>query len=252
MKPRSRKIFFSILILAVILFLFVKGFVNPFLTSYESSDIDSDELRQRKVEAQAEYKGLFSAAAADSVVIYDNFVYKSKFPYVRYMYKTFYEIVIYKMKVNDHLSFKDLISLEQKSIDLSGGTVYTGYKERAGMEFSYSSEYDSIISHLYLTYSHELDKFNVIGDSIVNISLTANNISLRYQPEGIYDIVFLKPQKSSRKDVPININVTFLQRQSYIYFIVVYPRKDELNIDSGLLEELFGWKLMNRLSFLKS
>jgi hypothetical protein len=215
----------------------------PFLEDREELNFDPGEIKRKRSIAAVEYIKLFNPAIRDSMVIWGNFVTKSKFPYIRYTYKINYGIVVYKMKPRNHVSLNEFIHLEKNSEGIStfNSSSY-GYGDMK-MDFSFTTEHDSIVSDCFLSYSHKILNKIALGDTIVNYDLMANKISFKYESDGVPDIVLIKDAYSLTEVPPVNMNVTFYKKGPYVYLVIIYPRVDKLKITNETLEELFGWEL---------
>jgi hypothetical protein len=231
------------LICGILIILFVKGLVMPYLEDQRESNFGSMEIKKKRSAGAAEYIQLFNPPARDSIVKLWNFVTKSKFPYIRYTYKINYSIVVYKMKMKNPIPINEFIHLENNSDGMSGFTNYIGYTDVRKMDFRYSTKYDSIVTDCFLSYSHKILNKITLGDTIVNYDLMANMISFKYEADGFRDIVLIKDKNSLTEVSPVNMNVTFYKKGPYVYLVIIYPREDKLKITNEILEELFGWEL---------
>jgi hypothetical protein len=247
MNSKKIRIVVPLLMIIIVFVFFIRGCIAPIIKGTSEINLSNKDLSEKKRYAKMEYLNLFSEKVRKNLTIRDNFISKSKSPYCSYTWNNKYKIVIYKTKISSNSSLDKIVSLEKKNAFLTPNVSYKGYEETGGIKFSYSSEYDSLINNIFITYADSLTKKINLGDTVVNYNFVSNNISFRYEQKGPKDMLYLAQQIDvySVKDPKIEMNVTLYKRGNSIYIIVVYPYLNGLPKVDTVVHELF--KIYNNL-----
>ncbi len=240
----KRKIFLILRLLgfSILLFILTKSCFFPLLKHFQNTDSDEAEETKSGI-AKDQYLKLFTLETQKKLKLWDNKISKNKHSFSSFKYDKKYELLIHKINLVNSEKLDSLIILEKKSIVQSPDIVYAGY-ELGSFQFLYSSDHDSVVKHIYITYDEKLLDKIIIGDSIINYNLSITNLSVRYELNDELDFLFINNKANiyEKKPSKINMNLVLYKKGSSLFFIFIYCFEKGILIDSNTLPNLLGVK----------
>jgi hypothetical protein len=156
-----------------------------------------------------------------------------------------YQVVLYKIPVEKNISLIQSIEVQEQSSGPTYGYTYAILNYGA-YEFKYKMGAINAIAKIVLLVSGDSIVKQIGNDSIVSYSLLCNNLSLRYGSAEPVDIFKKASETAFGKVKYIPMNIAFVKRDKFIYFLVLSPKNIQeplpgsflYNIITGTADEL--------------
>lgn len=236
------------LILLVLIIIFVRSCVIPFVRHFCETDLTKEERTAKLKNAQDEYKTIFKEGAWKDFSYNNNFVDKSQNPILTFVYKQDkkmkgrdYGVAMQKVCMTNTLSLEKFVTLKKGEAKTSDITA--GYEDN--VKFRYSRQHDSLTPNLFIIYDDSLLHKSTSGESFVNYDFQVKSLNICSELNeklimGFESDFIARPNRIFfPKRYKFNLNISLLKKGNSVFIIVIYSRADDFKIGSKVLRDLF-------------
>jgi hypothetical protein len=237
------------IILITLLSALLLVFIFPILRHFSEVNLSPEETKIKKDKAKNEYLALFQSDFQKGLIPdYSNIgIMKSKYPFLLFNYGskdfwnngTTHEIIIHKVILKSNQSLEKLVQFG-KGPSKRTDKVYAGHGLGEG-EFIFTSEGDSLVDNIYLTYDCELINKSISGDSLLNFRMQTSNFAIAYEKGAPGDIVFDTPYNHLKKTSPKStFTISFYKKKLAVYLIFIRQTSSDKLEKDPLINRLIG------------
>lgn len=237
-----------LLILLVLVIIFVRSCVIPFVRHFNETDLSKVERTSKLKNAQDEYKTIFKEDVWKDFSYNDNYVDKSQNPILTFVYKQDrkmkgrdYEVVMQKVSMTSTLSLDKFVILKKGETNTSD--IRAGHD--GNVKFRYSRQHDSLTQNLYIIYDDSLIHKSTSGEGFVNYDFQVRSLSICNELNdklimGFESDFIDRPNRIFfPKRSKFNLNVSLIKKGNSVFIIVIHSRAVDFKVDRQVLRDLF-------------
>jgi hypothetical protein len=152
------------------------------------------------------------------------------------LYDKKYHLVTYKIPTaNTIYPLSKLLQVSNKGNSTSTGYSYSLIGKDIIYQIKYIAGKPEPAQQIYLTLSGNSIQTVVSTDSIISYNLKCRNLSIKYDNKAPVDMFVTGKKRPLGITTIIPMDILFLKREGFIYFMMMTPQSNETNIPANLL-----------------
>lgn len=186
-----------------------------------------------------DYKELFSEdkrSQINSVYTYNS---KVRTPISTFKFNNDYSLAIFKLPLQNDVSFLKGIKMSQENAYFTKGIVYSDISQN-GIDLRCRSVVQAKLSNLYLKLNGDALKIIVRNDSILSCALNFRNFSLSYGLDDDVEVFAGSESGVFSFGKTKSVNLLFKKRNGFIYFIMLSGNDKKKGIEEDTLNNLIN------------
>lgn len=228
MTNKKKKKYIIILLVLGILFYTIYFFANAII---------NDPNRKITITySQSGYTNLFNQNAQQRLTLIESLSSRSRDTIAFLNYDNKYSIQVSRIRINPSFDLvNDIIMSHNKPKGNMGFTLpYTEH----GFKILYKDSPSEPISQIYLSLFGDSIKIILKNDTIANYFLQLKNAYIQLDDQKNYDIYIKSKTRLFFFPSTVPINITFLKKNNFLYFLLLYSKDGTAEITSTLLYKL--------------
>jgi len=149
-----------------------------------------------------------------------------------------YHILTYKINLEKDASLDSLFIITKKSVDISTGNSYLTFAKDIIYKFRFIAGTPKPANEVYLTLAGDSLQQIIKNDSINSFYLLCDNLSIRYEMNSPIDLLINSNEKLFGRTEIIPLDVLFIKRNGYLYFLLMTPISNNAKISPDLLYKI--------------